>query len=71
MPQCFFYVEGGEEDPNGFIRALCIEHGRKKKGAWFYDGQIGPWVVKCHDCSSVIHQPDEDKNEGQETSPTL
>lgn len=66
MSQCFFFVEHLPDDPNPFngtIRALCVEHGREQKGAWFYDGQIGPWTVKCYHCGEIIHQHDEDKDE--------
>jgi hypothetical protein len=58
MSQCFFFVEADLQDTDdGTIRALCMDCGQKKRlpSSWFYDGQFGPWTVKCHVCNQDIH----------------
>lgn len=57
MVQCFFFIERDENDDadEGYVRALCADC-RKKGEGWFYDGQVGPWTIKCHRCKKVIYE---------------
>lgn len=69
MTQCFFFLESDEKkSTEGTIRSLCLECGNKLriKGSWFYDGQIGPWTLKCHECNKTIHFYEGD-NENEKT----
>jgi hypothetical protein len=59
MPQCFFFIEQDERnEEEGTVRALCLEchQNHFPKQGWFYDGQIGPWTVKCYHCGKIIHE---------------
>jgi hypothetical protein len=65
MPQCFFYIEENEQDPEeGTVRALCVACRQSwfPVQGWFYEGQFGPWMVKCHHCSETIHDPESQGN---------
>lgn len=48
--ECFFFVE--EET----VRSICVKCKMENNfEAWFYNGKVGPWDIKCYNCGKVVH----------------
>ena len=57
---CFFFVEGSEEQENQIIRASCVECMKDKKipHSMFWPGSekgYGPFKYSCIFCNKIIY----------------
>lgn len=57
MKCCYFYIDytNAKEAKDGKVFALCLEHGKEQKNAWYWDKGYGPFEIKCQKCNKIIH----------------
>lgn len=71
MENCYFYIDGNDDD-NKRVRVMCVEcHDSKHKVGWFYDAErqgYGPFDYICSKCERTIHSQPKEKDENKQVA---